>query len=77
MNRDYYETTDLGLAAALTAVGFMLADVNKTEPRRAIFVFVQNNAVSKAVDDYWNDRLSVSALSYADAMKRLKTRLYS
>lgn len=74
---DYYETTDLGLAAALTAAGFMLADVDKTEPRRAVFVFVPSNGLSKAVNDYWNDRLSVSALSYADAMKRLKTRLYS
>jgi hypothetical protein len=77
MNSDDYETSDLGLAAALLASGVGLVGVNKQNPKRAVFVFTDSPHVQEAVADYWDDKLFMSALTYFDATKRLKTRLYS
>lgn len=75
--KDYYETTDLGLAAALVASGHKLVDVNKIQPRRAVFIFAVSEDIENDVDSYWSNTLLVSALEYFEATKRVKTRLYS
>lgn len=75
--KNYYETTDLGLATALAAVGIQLAEIDKSNPRRATFIFVENIETRQLVDDYWNDTLAISARLYFENMKRLKARLYA
>ncbi len=72
-----YETSDLGLATALVVAGNKLVGVDKTQPRRASFIFTQSDGIAGDAEDYWNDNLQVSALAYFDALKRLKTRLYA
>ncbi len=77
ITKDYYKTSDLGLATALVAVGYKLVDLDKSNPRRAEFKFIDDEQLRMAADDYWNSALNVSALAYFDWLKRLKTRLYS
>jgi hypothetical protein len=73
---NYYETSDLGLAAALLACSVLLVRVNKDNPKRAVFVFIESIEVSNLVQEYWNGSLMVNALGYFENTKRLKSRIY-
>lgn len=77
MHMNTYETSDLGLATAFLAIGHELLEVDKSHPRRASFKFACNEDANVDANDYWNNKLQVSALAYFEAMKRLKTRLYT
>lgn len=76
-NNHEYETSDLGLTTALIASGLKLVRIDKTNPRRAIFIFEDSNQLRGYERDYWADELLVSGLLYNDTLKRLKARLYS
>lgn len=76
MHHNYYETSDLGLATALVAVGHHLIDINRLNPRRAVFIFDKTSEVDDAVNKYWHDELVVSAQHYFETIKRVKSRLY-
>lgn len=73
---EYYLSNDLGCCAALVTAGFTLIDLDRSNPRRVGFVFALKDGIELAVDDYWNDRLVVSARAYFDNTKMLKNRIY-
>ncbi len=75
--KDKFLTFDLGLASALATLGYELWEIDKTNPRKAKFVFRQDKDIEKAVNDYWNNNLSVNARSIVDNQKMIKNRLYS
>lgn len=76
-HENYYETSDLGLATALVAVGVVLNDIDKSNPRRALFLFADDGDVSALAENYWNGTLTLSAQTYFDTIKRVKARLYA
>lgn len=76
MNSNFYETSDLGLAAALLTYGAVLFSVNKENPRRAVFAFVVSVELPNLVEQFWTGELAVGALSYFENTKRLKNRIY-
>jgi hypothetical protein len=75
--KDKFLTFDLGLASALSTLGYELWEIDKTNPRKAQFVFRQDKDIDKAVNDYWNNNLLVNARSIVDNQKMIKNRLYS
>jgi len=75
--KDKFMTFDLGLASALATLGYELWEVDKTNPRKAQFIFMRGEGIDKAVNDYWNNNLAVNARSIVDNQKMLKNRLYS
>ncbi|MFH0853439.1 MAG: DUF5659 domain-containing protein [bacterium] len=68
---------DLGASAALVCADFELLTLDKTNPRKAMFVFKREDGIEGKIDDYWADRLEVKARTYFDTLKMLKNRLYS
>jgi hypothetical protein len=76
MNNDHYQTSDLGLAAALLTYGFELVGINKTDPRRVVFSFLNSGDLNNVVDSYWNGNLRLSVLRYFENTKLLKSRIY-
>lgn len=76
MNSNYYETSDLGLAAALLTFGIVLVRVDKQNPRRAVFVFAASKELSTLVDSFWSGEMRLSALRYFESTKLLKSRIY-
>jgi len=74
--KDVYETSDLGLAAALLTFGIVLFRVDKENPRRAVFVFVASIETPSVVEEYRSGVLMVNALRYFENTKRLKSRIY-
>jgi len=73
----YFFTHDLGLASALVVAGFPLDHLDKTNPQKVKFVFNRIEGQDEAVQAYWSDQLSLSVLSYFNAVKMLKNRIYS
>lgn len=65
-----YKTADRGLAAALTALGFDLLDVEHGEDA-ILFTFPVSRMLLDATDSYVLDTLSVSAQRMGLAMEQL------
>ena len=67
---------DLGLAAALVTAGFEIVATEK-EQKSVYFIFCGSSKIEQAINDYWLDRLTISARSYFDNTKMLKNRIYN
>jgi hypothetical protein len=72
-----FQTFDLGSAASLITAGFELIELDKTNPRKVQFIFRRTIDIEKVVDNYWDDKLNVSARAFFDNIKMLKNRIYS
>lgn len=71
-----YSTSDLGIAATLSACGFAVIGISKTNPRRVEFIFRDSSALQEAVEAYWADELKVSASLLLGHTRQLKNRMY-
>jgi hypothetical protein len=76
-NNQYFTLYDLGCAAALTTLGFELADIDKENPRKALFLFTYSTTLEQAARDYWSDNLAVNPRRFFDDLKMLKSRIYA
>jgi len=73
----YYETSDLGLAASLVACGFEIANVDKSNPRRVVFVFEKTGELDQNIDLFWSNKLLLPATQLLEHIRQLKSRIYS
>jgi len=76
-NENGYSTKDIYLAATLIAIGNFKYSLNK---QGKIFFFVFDDPDSKIkseVDKYWSKELMVDPRLLFNALKELKTRMYS
>lgn len=79
MNKDinqFFESSDLALAAYLSAL-FPIESVDKSNPRKAIFLFKQTQELDKEVRAYWRGETRVEPRTYFDELRRIKSRLYA
>lgn len=74
---EMFQTFDLGLASSLTSLGYELVGLNKSNPKKAQFIFKRDSRTEKIVSDYWNGNLELNARVLFDNQKMLKNRLYS
>jgi hypothetical protein len=72
-----FSTHDIGVSTALLCAGSELLDVEKSNPRKAIFVFRKQVDTEEIVNKYFSDRLEVRARSFFDNLKALKNKLYN
>ena len=75
--RNYYSSSDLGCCSALITAGFALARLDKSNPRKTIFLIIRSEGIDEAINKFWANRLSVDARTYFDNIKMLKVRIYS
>jgi hypothetical protein len=69
--------TDLSLAGALCTVGYKLQGVDKTSPKKVVFLVEREKGIEKAVKDYFNGDLRVDPLSFANKSKELKRMIFN
>ena len=74
-SKDFYQTTDLACAAAVSPF-LPVEAIDKTNPRRAYFVFRKSEELDRLLEAFWNRELKVESRAYFDQLKALKTRLY-
>jgi len=74
-SKDFYQTTDMALAAAVSLF-LPIEAIDKTDRRRAYFVFRKSEELDRLLEAFWNRELKVEVRAYFDQLKALKTRLY-
>lgn len=72
---DNYTTTDLSLATTLSLY-FPLEDIDKTIPRKSIFIFKNSKKLEELVEKYYRNEIKVSPLTYFNQLRVIKARLY-
>jgi len=75
--KTYYETSDMGVEVVIEIKGYGIADVDKSNPKRVVFKFQEDDKLHKIVADYWNKNLKIDALTMQTAIKNIKGRLYN
>ncbi|MBI2038908.1 MAG: hypothetical protein HYT22_01330 [Candidatus Niyogibacteria bacterium] len=75
-SKDFYRTADLALAAALSLF-VPLEAIDKTDYRRAYFVFPHSEELDELVAAFWRKELKVEPQAYFDELRAIKTRLYA
>jgi hypothetical protein len=73
---DYYSTSDLALATALS-LWFPVEAIDKTNPHKAIFLFKRNEELDQLLEAFWRRELKVEPQAYFNQLKAIKSRLYS
>jgi hypothetical protein len=74
---DHFQCTDVGLAGALETLDFAITHMHRIAPGKIEFWFVSNPNLHAAVKAYWDGSLTVSARSYSETMRSLKTRIHN
>ena len=76
MNNEY-PISDLGAAAYLVTIGQSIMRMDRTNPRRVLFVFRHVPGIEQAVEQYWNRTARVDPLGLQISQKTLKSRIYA
>jgi len=71
-----YKTSDLALATTLS-LSFPIKSVDKTHPRRVLFVFKRNKSLDGIIESYWCEELKVEPQRFFNQLKNIKTRIYA
>ncbi|MEK9207206.1 MAG: DUF5659 domain-containing protein [Patescibacteria group bacterium] len=74
--KDFTKTADLSLAAAIYLF-YPLESIEKQNPRKATFFFKRDSSLDELVESYWRGELKVDPQEYFNALRIIKTRLYS
>lgn len=77
MNQQQFRTTNFYLAAYLLAEGMKLLDIDRSNPRRSVFVFAEEPKREDLVHNYnFGQEALVDARKYSLILKELKSKLY-
>lgn len=71
-----WTTYDLGVSAALLCSGFELTSLDRSNPRKTLFIFRHAKKIDETANAYLADRLKLNARAFFDQLKALKSRLY-
>lgn len=75
MSKTYFQTKDLGEAAALLCSDLPIAAVSLIHSK-CWFLFSPESKAKELVSMFWNHELSVDAQDYFHAINRLKSIVY-
>lgn len=76
LNDNYYQTSDLSLATTISLF-CPIEDIDRSNPRKALFIFQNNKQLQKLVDKYYRDEIKVSPQVYFNQLRVVKARLYA
>lgn len=72
---DYYSTSDLALATALSLF-YPVDAIDRQNPHKAQFLFKRNQELDQLIESYWRGELKVNPATYFNQLKIIKARLY-
>ena len=72
---DFFKSSDLSLAVTIS-LWFPLDSIDKTDPKRAEFIFKREQGLDELVESYWRGELKVEPKQYSSQMRIIKSRLY-
>ena len=76
LNKNYYQTSDLSLATTLS-LWFPIEDIDRSNPRKAFFIFRKTPELEKLIDQYFRNEIKISPQVYFNQLRVIKARLYA
>jgi len=77
MKENEFSTFDLGLTSVLVTLGYELLELDKSNIKKIRFVFKREKNIEQVLNDYFDDKITLPALSLFNNQKNLKNRIYS
>lgn len=74
--QDTFISSDLAIVTTISLY-CQIIEIDKTNPRKAQFVFERNLKLDSLLKKYWNKELLVEPRAYFDQLKAIKARLYA
>lgn len=71
-----YLTSDLALATTLS-LQFPIEDIDRSNPRKAVFVFRRSQALEELVDAFFTNEFKIAPQVYFNQLRDVKARLYA
>ncbi|PIY72303.1 hypothetical protein COY87_01660 [Candidatus Roizmanbacteria bacterium CG_4_10_14_0_8_um_filter_33_9] len=72
---DFFKSSDLSLAVTIS-LWFPLDLIDKTNPKRAEFIFKREQGLDELVESYWSGKLRIEPKQFTSQMRIIKSRLY-
>jgi len=76
LNNDLYFTSDLSLTTTISLF-FPIETIDRSNPRKALFIFQNTKELQKLVDEYYRNEIKVSPQVYFNQLRVVKARLYA
>lgn len=76
LNKDYFLTSELSLCTTLS-LQCPIERINRSNPRKAVFVFKKTKKLDELVDAYYRDEIKVSPQTFFNQLRAIKARLYA
>ena len=73
---DFYQSSDLALVCTLSLF-FTIEAIDRTNPRKATFLFKRDESLDELLESYWRRELKVEPQAYFNQLKAVKARLYA
>ena len=70
-----YSTENLALATAIS-LWFPPESIDKTNPRKVRFEFLQSKHLDELVESFWKHEVRVEPLEFFNTLKTLKNQIY-
>ncbi len=74
---DQFQTEDIYLAASLMYCGYQVDSLGRDNPDKTRFNFLKDEKLEKLCQDYWDRKLLVEPIAFANNLKHLKNRIRS
>jgi hypothetical protein len=71
-----YVTSDLALATTIS-LQFPIQDIDRSNPRKAVFVFLRSPELEELVEGYFRNALKISPQTFFNQLRDIKSRLYA
>lgn len=75
-HKEDFRTADLALTTALCVAGFVVKEIERTDPKRSIFIFEKDEKLSDEVERYWRKEMRIEPQDFFYQLKILKARIY-
>ena len=75
LNENYYQTSDLSLATTVSLF-YPIEDIDKSNPRKALFIFKNTEHLKNLVDEYYRNEIKVAPQVFFNQLRVIKSRLY-
>jgi hypothetical protein len=73
--QNFYSTSDMALAAVISLY-CPIEEVDRSDPRKAQFLFRQSDDLDRLVGGYWRGQLQIEPQQFFNQLRIIKARLY-
>ena len=75
IDRNFFQTSDLGLTAALLTLNFIIDHFDASNPTHIVFYFLQSRELSETYQNYWKGTLRVEPKTYWNTLREVKAQI--